>query len=180
MSATDSAPLFLFQTPEDAQAATQAIVSFIDSAQKTLRVLAYGFNQSDIFNAIYRAYSRGVDFKILLDHTQAAGPTEVRSLHAFFLHFPPTAIRIGTSPVKHQIMHRKAAVRDSAFVLTGSLNWTVPGPSEANDLLIIQSAVLAQAVEAEFDRIWAYVDANEAIYQPSRASFAAGAGSIAS
>src|SRR5436309_47165 len=131
MPGTDPhATITILQTPEDAVPALAQIIGFIDAAVKSLHVLAYGFNQPDIFNALIRAHTRGVDFKLILDHTQAAGPSEVKSLHAFFLNFPPTVVRIGTSPVKRQIMHRKAAVADGVRILTGSLNWTLPGREE--------------------------------------------------
>lgn len=167
---TYPAQITTYLTPADGDAALAALLALINSAKERVRVLMYGFDHPQLVDALAAAHTRGVDVQLVLDHTQACGPSEVAALHRLLLTLPAANIRIGTSPVDHQILHIKAVVVDGLNVASGSLNWSPSAFKQINSLDICSSADAAAGIEALFDSTWAWISANEPAYQPAAAT----------
>lgn len=173
--------------PEDRVQALTDLVALIDSAQPgdIYRQILYGFTSRPIADAILRAYTRGVDCRLILDHTQSAGRTEAALLHSMMLAgFPPDRIHIGTS-TEHGIIHDKVAVvvgkdvPDAYFdtwqqaravgypvVVEGSYNWSESANHQVNTLILMPSKPFAAHVLKIFDAQWAWLTTAQPQYQP--------------
>lgn len=162
MPVTADAATTRYFTPKEAAAARQALLSLINGARHELRLIMYGFTDSELIDALGAAHTRGVDVSLILDHTQASGPTEAAMLRRLLLTLPAANVRIGTSPVKHQIIHLKCLVVDQSAVADGSLNWSPTAFEQINDVVVTMSPTTAAAYLALFEEQWAWLSANEA------------------
>ncbi len=113
---------------------TEAVVSALDGAKKTVLVQAYSFTSAPIAKALVDAKKRGVDVRVILDKSQR---TE-RYTSATFLanEGVPTYI-----DVAHKIAHNKVMIIDGHTVITGSFNFTKAAENgNAENLLVISNA----------------------------------------
>jgi phosphatidylserine/phosphatidylglycerophosphate/cardiolipin synthase-like enzyme len=97
---------------------TEALVKYINTANRSIRMLAYNFTSQDIANALVVAKRRGVDVELILDKSV---PTERNSAL-------PTVLRskiLTWIDHKHQIAHNKVILIDDDWVETGSFNYTL-------------------------------------------------------
>ena len=172
--------------PDDKKAALAALVGLIDSAKPgdMYRQICYGFTADPLADAILRAYNRGVDCRLILDHTQSAGRTEAALLHRMLLAgFPADRIRIGTS-TEHAIIHDKVAVvvgeavpdayfdtwedaRSAGYpvVSEGSYNWSDGAGRQINTLLLLPSKPFAAYVIKIFDAQWDWLTEHQPQYR---------------
>jgi phosphatidylserine/phosphatidylglycerophosphate/cardiolipin synthase-like enzyme len=141
----------------------------MDTAERTIDLVMYGFTYPDLVDGLCRAHSRGVLVRCIFDHTQASGPTEVGMLHRLMMTVPADNIRIGTSPDHRQLIHLKALIVDGLNVAEGSLNWSPSGFEQINDLNITTSAPRADVFTALFEKQWTWLTSTEPQYQPHAA-----------
>ena len=136
-----TAPLYAQQGPQDLHpyfspngGCTQAVVSVLNTAQKTVLVQAYSFTSAPIARALVDAKKRGVDVQVILDKSQR---TERYSSATFLANEGiPTYI----DPV-HKIAHNKVMIIDGQTVITGSFNFTKAAEQgNAENLLVINNA----------------------------------------
>jgi len=97
--------------------ATENVVNWINSAQKSIYVQAYSFTSAPIAMALVAAHQRGVHVEVLLDKSDVTGRGSV--LPMLRGHGIPTFI-----DDKHAIAHNKIMIIDGVTVLTGSFNFT--------------------------------------------------------
>jgi phosphatidylserine/phosphatidylglycerophosphate/cardiolipin synthase-like enzyme len=94
-----------------------ALVQYIGTAKKSIRLLAYNFTSADVANALIEAHNRGVDVQVVLDHSV---PTEKNSMLG--------SIRAAKIPAfidkTHKIAHNKVILVDDEWIETGSFNYT--------------------------------------------------------
>ena len=116
---------------------TEAAVSAIAGAKRSVLVQAYSFTSAPIAEALANAHKRGVNVQVILDKSnlheeysaadsliQAGIPTWIDSAHA--------------------IAHNKVMVIDGETVITGSFNFTKAAEEHnAENLLIVHDAKLA-------------------------------------
>lgn len=123
---------------------TDAIVSAISSATKSVHMQAYSFTSVGVATALILAKQHGVDVEVIVDDSDlkdAAPPTtQVK------------AIRAGGVPVwsdgKHAIAHNKVLILDGKKVETGSFNYTTAAEtSNAENCLFIVDKNLAFTYE---------------------------------
>ena len=117
-------PIWAQQGPQDLHpffspkgGCTQAVVSALDSAKKTILVQAYSFTSAPIAKALVEAKKRGVNVQVILDKSQR---TE-RYTSATFLANEGVPTYIDSN---HAIAHNKLMVIDGDEVITGSFNFT--------------------------------------------------------
>jgi phosphatidylserine/phosphatidylglycerophosphate/cardiolipin synthase-like enzyme len=117
---------------------TEAIVSALEEAQKSVRVQAYSFTSSPIAAALVEAQKRGAAVQVILDKSNE---TERYSAADFLLHAEvPTYI-----DAAHAIAHNKVMIIDGETVITGSFNFTKSAESRnAENLLMLHDAALAK------------------------------------
>lgn len=94
-----------------------ALVQYIGTAKKSIRLLAYNFTSADVGKALIEAHNRGVDVQLVLDRSV---PTEKNSQL-------PEMLSAGI-PVfidkAHHIAHNKVILVDDEWIETGSFNYT--------------------------------------------------------
>jgi len=116
---------------------TEAIVSAVNDAKKSVFVQAYSFTSAPIAKAIVDAHKRGVEVRVILDKSQR---TE-RYSSADFLANAGVPVAIDA---KHAIAHNKIIILDGLTVITGSFNFSKAAEEKnAENLLLITDAALA-------------------------------------
>lgn len=139
-------PLHAQSGPQDLRAyfspnggCTDAVVSALHDARKTVLVQAYSFTSEPIARALVDARKRGVDVQVILDKSQR---TE-RYSGATFLANEGVPVFIDAG---HRIAHNKVMVIDGETVITGSFNFTKSAESgnAENVLLILHAPELAK------------------------------------
>lgn len=124
------------------------VVSALDAAQERVDIAMYSFTNDEMGQALVRAKERGVEIRVVLEKQQST--TQYSELVA--LRDAGIPVRVDSNP---QLMHHKFAVIDSAFVITGSMNWTSNGVKENNEnVLVIHSNELNAQFGEEFERVW--------------------------
>jgi len=142
------------------QDCTGKIVALIDGAKKTIFVQAYSFTSDPIAKALFRAFKRGVQVKIIFDKSQFKG-----DYYSSAKYLIPKGIP-SWEDYKLNIAHNKVIIVDKSAVQMGSFNYTVSAQKyNAENVLIIHSKVLAKKYLANWYRRQA---ASKAVssYQP--------------
>ncbi len=119
------------------------------------------------FDDLIAARSRGLDVKIIFDHSQAEGMAEKREIErlveAGFVN--SRAFVIGTSPISHQLCHIKATWVDGTHVEAGSLNYSASVIKQINTVAFSEWPAWAQYLDTVFAATWEYIVTHEAAYQ---------------
>ena len=141
----------------------QAIVSFIDGAQKRLEIAVQELEDREIAEAIVRARQRKVVVWLVMEadylradrahkhpFKQGGKNEENRQIHDAILR-ANIQVRTDFNP---DIFHQKFIVRDRSAVLTGSTNFTPTGVTRnLNHVVIIHDAAVARIYGREFKEI---------------------------
>lgn len=118
---------------------TDALVQYIGTAQKSIRVLAYNFTSKPVADALIEAHKRGVDVEVILDRSV---PTEKNSALPELLSAGiPTWIDRA-----HRIAHNKVILIDGEWIETGSFNYS-PNAENFNG----ENALICRSTEAYAD-----------------------------
>jgi len=118
--------------------AADAIVREIDSAKKSVFVMAYSFTNQKIKVALFSAFDRGVNIEIILDKENLKNKSSL----LFPLHEKGIKIFIDD---KHPIAHNKIMLIDNNVLVTGSMNYSKAGDeSNAENSLIIKNNPVMQ------------------------------------
>lgn len=127
---------------------TDAIVSELQKANKTIDIMVYSFTSRPIAQEIVKAKERGVKVRILFDKHQA---TEKYSKSRYFLsHGIPIRLNTGNG-----LMHNKVGIIDSNVLITGSFNWTAQAEKyNQENLLIIKDQTLIEKYQQRFEELW--------------------------
>lgn len=149
------------------QSVMPALVTFWNAPKQKQRAMIYGDTCPEFFDAIMANVKRGVDMRVIFDHTQSAGPTEKAQIERIVAgglvdgkHF-----LIGTSPQAGQIVHIKCTVNDDQHVEDGSLNYSPSALKQVNSVCFTDWPEWAQYLDTVFDELWGFILANEARYQ---------------
>ena len=129
-----------------------ALMTILKSAQKSLVVAQYGFDDSELASVIKgKLVNEHCFVQLTLDKSQAAGVHERKILAA--QRYPASSIAIGNSE-KGAIQHMKMIIVDGVFTVTGSTNWSASGESKQdNQMSIVQDAYIAAEARARIDCI---------------------------
>lgn len=129
--------------------ATNLIVKTIRSADKEILVAAYSFTSKTIAKALIDAKNRGVNVKIVMDHSQDLEPNSQLSLLLDY----GIEVRINEN---YDIMHNKFMVIDSKTLQLGSFNytWSAEKKNAENILVIKSEPVIVVKYRDEWQRLW--------------------------
>lgn len=124
------------------------VVGHVDSAQKTLRLMAYQFTNWAVRDALIEAKKRGVDVKVIYDPDQAANTNVMNALQG-------AGIAVKAAPAKFEHAHAKVMVVDGkrGLVMSGNLN-SYSMSSERNYNAVLESADDVADLEAVFQADW--------------------------
>jgi phosphatidylserine/phosphatidylglycerophosphate/cardiolipin synthase-like enzyme len=144
----DGKEVLVVFTPEDS-ALEDIIIPVVNTAEHSIRFMAFSFTDYPLANAMIERARNGVDvagvFETVGSDTDAA---ELRTLFCAGL-----AVRRDGNP---SFLHHKVIVIDEHIVITGSLNYST-NAEESNDenVLLIDHAEIAGLYMQEFERVWA-------------------------
>ena len=134
-------------TSED-HAIEEAIIPLLNSAQKSIRFLAFSFTDYPMAKAMIDRAAVGVDVAGVFE--KVGSSTDSAELRTLFCAGVP-ARRDGNGG----FMHNKVIVVDERYVVTGSLNYSTNAEtSNDENVLIIDNPDIAKLYMKEFERIW--------------------------
>ena len=123
-------------TPQDP--ADEYYFNWVTGAKKAVLISDYSFNFPKFETVIPALLKAGLTVRLVLDHSQGAGPSEVpliNFLRTLLTTYPSTfSMVLGTSPLK-KINHDKFTVKDNVEVSYGSWNYTKAASLENNNLI---------------------------------------------
>lgn len=142
---------FYFTPYDDAQSAFLAELS---NAKKQIRIAIYSFNLPQAASVLIDKFKAGVDVALVMDSSQAAGPSERPEVAALAQAGIP--LHIGNS-VDHKILHDKFAVIDGRTFLEGSYNFTGTAQKENNVLHVHDDPEIAGMFLENWNRMRDYI-----------------------
>ena len=127
-----------------------ALVEAINETRDSLDIAAFELNSEPIYQAILEAHDRGVAVRIVTDDDHGLQDEANEALRK---------LRAAGVPLvddeRSGLMHNKFMIMDGKTVWTGSWNYTVNGTyRNNNNALVMDSAVAADAFQAEFDEMY--------------------------
>jgi phosphatidylserine/phosphatidylglycerophosphate/cardiolipin synthase-like enzyme len=131
------------------------VVKVIDSSRKEIRLLAYGFTNPNIVQALLAAKRRGVDVRVAVDFKANVSEDRSRKGMAALNLLVNAGIPVRTVNV-YAIHHDKVIVSDGINVETGSFNYTAAAErsNSENVLVVWNSPQLASTYLAHWERNW--------------------------
>ena len=144
----DGTQIWVIFTSED-HALEQAIIPVVDSAQNSIRFLAFSFTDFPLANAMITRTQNGVSVAGVYE--KVGSDTDAAEFKTLFC--GGVSVRRDGNP---GFMHNKVIVVDERFVITGSLNYSTSA-EESNDenVIIIDNPEIARLYLQDFDRVWA-------------------------
>lgn len=122
--------------------AEQAVIAELRAAKTSLTIAAYRLTAAPIAKEVVEAHRRGVKVSIILDRAQQ------RDAYTDATFFANAGIAVLIDH-EHPIHHNKVMVIDGRVVITGSYNFTAAATRNAENLLVIESDLLAQRYAAD-------------------------------
>jgi phosphatidylserine/phosphatidylglycerophosphate/cardiolipin synthase-like enzyme len=143
----DGVPIAVYFAPEDE--VVPAMVEAVNTAQESVRFMAFSFTLDDVAQAMLARATAGVNVEGIFETTGS----ETRFSELTPLFCAGLDVRQDGNPY---ILHHKVIIIDGRTVVTGSFNFSASA-TDSNDenLVIIQDPDLAAQYLAEFDRRWA-------------------------
>jgi len=121
----------------------------IDSAQRTLDIAAFEFNNEAMTDALSRAVARGVRVRMVTDDEHGLEDDDTTLLDLQLLNVPIV------DDDRSALMHNKFIIVDGITVWTGSMNYTMNGVYRNNNhILQLRSRRAVQVYQAEFDEMF--------------------------
>ena len=132
------------------QSCLPKVIKYIDNAKTSILLLGYSFTSKPITQALIQAKKRGVNVRIVLDHSQqyqkySKEVIQVLLNNQMDVRFDHTV----------KIAHNKVLVIDSLRTVTGSYNWTHSAEfKNAENLVFIKSQEVAKKYAVYFEGRW--------------------------
>jgi len=132
------------------QSCLPKVIKYIDNAKTSILLLGYSFTSKPITQALIQAKKRGVNVRIVLDHSQQYQKYSKEVIQVLLNN--QMDVRFDHSV---KIAHNKVLVIDSLRTVTGSYNWTHSAEfKNAENLVFIESQDVAKKYATYFERRW--------------------------
>ncbi|RIK39040.1 MAG: phospholipase [Chloroflexi bacterium] len=143
----DGSSVQVYFAPEDR--VMGQLIPLVDSAQTSVRFMAFSFTQAGLGDAMIERAQAGVDVQGIFE-TRGSETAASELPHLFCAGLP---VRQDGNP---GTFHHKVIVIDDAIVVTGSLNFS-ENADRSNDenVLVVSNQDIARLYLEEFDRRWA-------------------------
>lgn len=146
-SVVNGSAIQIIFTSED-HAIEESIIPLLNSAQKSIRFLAFSFTDFPMAKAMIDRAAVGVDVAGVFE--KVGSSTDSAELKTLYCANVP-ARRDGNGG----FMHNKVVIVDERYVVTGSLNFSTNAEtSNDENVLIIDNPDIAKLYMKEFERIW--------------------------
>lgn len=141
-----------FYSPVDGAGVHNALKAVIGSAQHSIVVAMYGYDDDELAAMLDAALKDDTMYvQISLDKSQAGGVHERAILEQYAHEMTGNSVAIGTSE-RGAIMHRKMVIVDGRWRISGSTNWSTSGETlQDNEATIMLDAVAAAEARAVLD-----------------------------
>ena len=132
------------------QSCLTKVIKYIDNAKTSILLLGYSFTSKPITQALIQAKKRGVNVRIVLDHSQHYQKYSKEVIQVLLnkqmdVRFDHTV----------KIAHNKVLVIDNLQTVTGSYNWTHSAEfKNAENLVFIKSQEVAKKYAMYFEGRW--------------------------
>jgi len=142
----DDTPIQVLFSAEDHP--VSALVPIIESAEESIRFMAFSFTHDELGAAVLERFEDGVDVKGIFE--TRASETEFSELSRLYCSRVPV-LQDGNPGA----LHHKVFIIDDRIVITGSANFS-NNADNFNDenLIILANEDIARAYQQEFDRRW--------------------------
>lgn len=132
------------------------IQGYIQKAKKTIDLCIFSFSNDDLANEIIAAHKRGVKVRIITDDEA------MLNKGADAQRCSDEGIDVRTDSEQQYHMHNKYMVVDSAFILTGSFNWTFQaGKSNQENVVVVDDSFIVSKYNNNFNQLWSQFSGNE-------------------
>jgi phosphatidylserine/phosphatidylglycerophosphate/cardiolipin synthase-like enzyme len=146
MTTVDSTPIQILFSPEDN--AIAHILPYIQSAQTSIRFMAFTFTHDELGAAMLERARAGVSVSGVFE--TVGSDSQYSEMIPLFCAQVPVR-QDGNS----QFMHHKVIIIDNEIVVTGSLNFTANADQDNNEnVIILRNKDIAALYLQEFNRIW--------------------------
>lgn len=135
----------------------KAFVNLVDNSKNSIDIAIYGYEEVPaVTEALKRAHSRGVQIRFVYDEKYDRTQTYYKN-NEIISKFAQKSVsdRTELKTQSNLLMHNKFVIFDKSKVWTGSMNFSSTGLSgyDVNDIVIINSKVVADIYEKEFEQM---------------------------
>ena len=128
------------------------LLDAIASAQKTIRLKMFVFDEPQLLDAIVEARKRGIDARVMLNPARRSGETENEESRRKLVE---AGVSVLDSNPAFDLTHEKSLVIDDASAYVMSLNWETRNVTETRDYAVVTKHPKEVAEVAEcFDADW--------------------------
>ena len=134
--------------------ALELVIKTINSAQKSIDLMAYSFTSADVTRALLKAAHRGVRIRMLVDYEhnfKGSNPKPMAALSA--LANAGAGIRTVSA---YAIFHDKVQIVDKSHLQTGSFNYSQAAATRNSENVIVlwNAPEAARVYQGHFDHNW--------------------------
>lgn len=135
----------------------KTFVNLVNNSKNSIDIAIYGYEEVPaITEALKKAHSRGVQIRFIYDENFDRNQTYYKNNETIAkLAQKSLSDRTTTKTQSNILMHNKFVIFDNSKVWTGSMNFSSTGLSgyDVNDIVIINSKVVANIFEKEFEQM---------------------------
>lgn len=131
----------------------QKLISYLDTAEKTLDIAIYSLTLDGIGKSIRRAQKRGVKIRIIADYKSSF----IKSSIVNELKDDGIPLHLWSGENSQDgLMHHKFAIIDGQIIQTGSYNYSQNATSRnAENQIYMSDRSTIKKYQQEFERLWA-------------------------
>jgi cardiolipin synthase len=132
------------------------VLDFIESAETTLRIKQFTFNEEQLLDAVIARRKAGVDVRVMLNCTKSGGE---RANDETFARLEAAGVSVAWTNPAFYVTHEKSMVADSRAAMIATFNLAIKYFTRTRDFGVVTTdpAQVAQIIEV-FEADWAHRD----------------------